>query len=183
MNRRAALTLALSTAAAAACTGPGEVRLGPDGKPLPQVYRISSRDTDRIQLRMLESVNTLRSAAQVPAVALNSQLIAAAATHARDMAVQNRPWHFGSDGSSPITRAERSGYTGRLLGEVLSESFETELETLSAWMTEPDKRERILDPRARDLGFAWYQEQTGKIWWVMNLGAPAGLTTDTGLTG
>lgn len=183
MNRRAALTLALSAAAVAACTGPAEVRLGPDGKPMPQVYRIAARDTDRIQLRMLESVNTLRQAAQAPAVALNSQLIASAATHARDMAVQNRPWHFGSDGSSPISRAARAGYGGRLLGEVLSESFETELETLSAWMAQPDTRGIILDPRARDLGFSWFQEPTGKIWWVMNLGAPAGLPTAPGLTG
>ncbi len=174
MNRRAAAILTLSALAVAACAGPGEVRLGPDGRPLPQVYRITPRDTDRIQLRMLESVNTLRQAAGVPAVALNSQLIASAATHARDMAVQNRPWHFGSDGSSPISRAARAGYGGTLLGEVLSESFETELETLSAWMAQPDTRGIVLDPRARDLGFSWFQEPTGKIWWVMNLGAPAG---------
>ena len=43
---------------------------------------------------------------------------------------QNRPWHFGSDGSSPLERIKRAGYTGKLLGENISESFETELQTL-----------------------------------------------------
>jgi uncharacterized protein YkwD len=49
------------------------------------------------------------------------------------MSVQNRPWHFGSDGSSPLDRARRAGYTGTLLGELISETFESEVETLAAW--------------------------------------------------
>jgi len=86
------------------------------------------------------------------------------------MAVQNRPWHFGSDGSSPLDRVQRVGYTGRLVGENISETFETELETLSAWMNEADTREIVMDPQARELGFAWFQEPTGKIWWTMVTG-------------
>ena len=50
------------------------------------------------------------------------------------MARQNRPWHFGSDGSSPLDRVKRAGYPGMMLGENISETYETELETLSAWM-------------------------------------------------
>ena len=94
----------------------------------------------------------------------------AAATHSRDMSVQNRPWHFGSDGSSPLTRVQRLGYPGRLGGELISETYETELETLSAWMADADTRSVILDERARDLGFAWYQEEHGKIWWTLLTG-------------
>ncbi|MEO0569986.1 MAG: CAP domain-containing protein, partial [Pseudomonadota bacterium] len=59
---------------------------------------------------MLDSVNSLREAAGHGPVELNSQLNAAAATHSRDMSLQNRPWHFGSDGSSPIDRVKRVGY-------------------------------------------------------------------------
>ena len=90
------------------------------------------------------------------------------------MSVQNRPWHFGSDGSSPIERASRAGYRGRLLGENISETFETELETLSAWMETPETREVILDSRARDMGFSWFQEPNGKIWWTLLIGQPGG---------
>ncbi len=155
----------------AACSTP-EPRFGPDGKPLPTVYRIKSSDRATIQFRMLDSVNALRQAGGAPAVRLNSQLAAAAKTHAQDMSTQNRPWHFGSDGSSPLDRAARAGYTGRLIGENISETFETELETLAAWMDAPETREVIMDKRARDLGFDWHQEASGKIWWTMVMGQP-----------
>lgn len=135
-----------------------------------KVYRISSAKKSKIQYRMLDSINQLRQAAGAQQVQLNAQLNAAALTHARDMSVQNRPWHFGSDGSSPIDRVRRAGYRGVFLGETLSETFETELQTLSAWMSNPDTRRIILDPRARDLGFSWLQERNGKIWWVMEMG-------------
>jgi uncharacterized protein YkwD len=150
----------------AACSTP-EPRLGPDGRPLPRVYRISDRDTAKIQFRVLDSVNSLRQARGLQPVQLNAELNAAAATHSRDMSVQNRPWHFGSDGSSPIDRAERAGYTGTMLGENISETYESELETLAAWMEEAPTRDVVLDPAARDLGFGYYQEPNGKIWWTL----------------
>lgn len=157
--------------ALAACTTTTPVQLGPDGKPLPQVYRIGADDINRIPFRMLDSVNALRSAAGAPPLAFNAQLNAAAATHSRDMSVQNRPWHFGSDGSSPFDRVRRVGYGGQLKGELISETFETELETLAAWMRQPDTRTILLDPAASEMGFAWFQEQNGKIWWTLVTGA------------
>ncbi|MCG6884949.1 MAG: CAP domain-containing protein, partial [Silicimonas sp.] len=73
--------------ALAACSTP-EPRFGADGKPLPQVYRISSRDTAEIQFRMLDGVNALRQARGAAPVRLNSELTAAAKTHSQDMSVQ-----------------------------------------------------------------------------------------------
>ncbi|MEM8777060.1 MAG: CAP domain-containing protein [Pseudomonadota bacterium] len=161
-----------SLAALVACSTP-EPRFGPDGQPLAQVYRINDRDSAEIQFRMLDGVNALRQARGTAPLSLNSELTAAAKTHSRDMSVQNRPWHFGSDGSSPLDRVARSGYQGTLIGENISETFETELETLSAWMETPETRDVILDPRARDLGFSWFQEPSGKIWWTLISGQPA----------
>ena len=68
----------------------------------------------------------------------------------------------------------RVGYSGKLLGENISETYESELETLSAWMDQSDTREVILDPRARDMGFAWFQESNGKIWWTLIIGQSGG---------
>lgn len=154
-----------------ACTTTTAPQLGPDGKPLPRLYRISAGSTAKIQFRVLDSVNALRQAAGAPAVELDAQLNAAAATHSRDMSVQNRPWHFGSDGSSPVDRVQRAGYRGEMLGELISETYETELETLGAWMEQEDTRRIILDSRARNLGFSWFQERNGKIWWTMIMGS------------
>ena len=151
----------------AACTAPN-----PEGTGGIRVYKISPRDEGKIQFRMLDNINSLRGASGVAPMQLNAQLNAAAATHAQDMAVQNRPWHFGSDGSSPLDRVRRTGYTGILMGENISETYETELETLSAWMEQRDTRDVILDPNATDLGFAWFQEKNGKIWWTLVTGGP-----------
>ncbi|MBD3679768.1 MAG: CAP domain-containing protein [Rhodobacteraceae bacterium] len=152
----------------AACeTGP---QYFPDGTPVPEVYRIRSGEDAAIQYRMLDSINSLRAASGARPLTFSAELNAAAATHSRDMSIQNRPWHFGSDGSSPLDRVRRVGYQGQLLGENISETYETEIQTLAAWMDEPDTRAVILDRRATKLGFEWFQEPNGKIWWTLVTG-------------
>lgn len=169
MLRLISLLLSASLALAACAPAPTPT-LGPDGKPLPKLYRIAPSQTTQIQFRMLDSINSLRAAAGAPPVAFDAQLNAAAATHARDMSLQNRPWHFGSDGSSPIDRARRVGFGGTFIGEAISETYETEVETLAAWLEEEGPRRIILDPRATVMGFSWFQEENGKIWWVLEMG-------------
>jgi uncharacterized protein YkwD len=168
MIRVTGLTFAV-TIALAACS-PAPSQLGSDGLPLPRAYIIKKGDDARVTYSMVDSINELRTAAGAPALTLNAQLTAAAATQARDMSVQNRPWHFGSDGSSPLVRVQRTGYPGMMLGENISETYETEIETLTAWMALPDTRSVILDPAARNVGFAWFQEKGGKLWWTLVTG-------------
>lgn len=172
MRPTALALFALALAAACAPTPPATTgpRIGPDGAPLPTVYRIRATDEDEIKFRVLDGVNALRRAAGAGDVVFDARLNAAAATHSRDMSIQNRPWHFGSDGSSPLDRVAGTGYPGPFVGENISETYETETETLAAWMADPDTRAVILDSRARAMGFDWYQERNGKIWWTMVLG-------------
>lgn len=168
MNRLTALAVC-GMIALSACA-PAEPTVGADGRPLPTVYEIGRGDENKIPFRLLDAVNTLRTAKGVPPMLFNAQLTAAATTHSRDMSVQNRPWHFGSDGSSPLVRVQRVGYPGMLMGELISETYETELETLSAWMSQRDTRDVILDATANEMGFSWFQEPSGKIWWTMVTG-------------
>jgi uncharacterized protein YkwD len=168
--KRLVLVLFASALVLAGCEADVQ-QMGADGKPLPRPYRIAAGAKSTIQFRMLDSVNELRAAAGAAPVQLDSKLNAAAETHARDMSVQNRPWHFGSDGSSPLDRVTRVGYQGVMLGENISETYETELQTLSAWMEQPDTRNVILDPRAVNMGFSWHQESNGKIWWTLLMGS------------
>lgn len=170
MTRLYILLLSALLGLTACAAPPPPPQIGSDGKPLPRVYRIHMGQTSEIQFRMLDSVNSLRQASGGAPLTLDPKLTAAAATHARDMSLQNRPWHFGSDGSSPIDRVRRVGYAGALMGEVLSETYETEIETLAAWMEDEGSRRVILSPDARNMGFSWLQEPSGKIWWVMLLG-------------
>ncbi|MGJ8546106.1 MAG: CAP domain-containing protein [Sulfitobacter sp.] len=154
----------------AACA-PAPQQIGADGKPLPKAYRISRADAGKLQYRMLDSVNALRASAGVQQLQLDPALNAAAATHSQDMSVQNRPWHFGSDGSSPLDRVQRVGFTGQLIGEVISETYESEVETLSAWMSGTETRRIIMAPQATRMGFAFFQEKSGKIWWTLVMGS------------
>ncbi|WP_339108641.1 CAP domain-containing protein [Thioclava sp. GXIMD4216] len=162
--------LALLMALGACATTSNDVQLAPDGKPMPKVYRITKKDAEVIPSRALEAVNSLRAARGTGPMQLNTQLAIAATVHSKDMAKQNRPWHWGSDGSSPLDRAKRAGFYGEVVGENISETYETETETLSAWMSDPETRDVILNPAATEMGFAWYQEPSGKIWWTMLTG-------------
>ena len=163
------LLLGIAAGALSACSSAPRGAIGEDGLPVQQIYRITEQDAEEIPFRVLDALNTLRSASGAGPVALNAELTAAAATHSRDMAIQNRPWHFGSDGSSPVDRLRRVGYSGQLVGEVISETFETELETLAAWIQQPDTRAILLDPSATRMGISWLQEGGGKIWWTLVL--------------
>ena len=173
MHRRHALTLLAAAGGLAACApgGTGGPTLGPDGLPLPRLYRISRAERGRIPGRALDAVNALRAEAGAGPVALNGDLTEAAQAHSRDMSLQNRPWHFGSDGSSPLDRARRAGFRGRLLGEAVSETYESELETILAWGQDPGPRRVLLDREADSMGFAFFQEDNGKIWWTLTMGA------------
>ena len=142
-------------------------QLGPDGQPIPVAYTITQREAAAIPNNVLAQVNQLRTSGGLAPVVLNPQLSLASAIHSRDMAAQNRAWHWGSDGSSPIQRMQRQGYQGALIGENISESYENEAQTLQAWMQARDTRDIIMDPTATQLGIAWFQEPTRKIWWTM----------------
>lgn len=169
---RAVVWLIAGTILLAGC-GPS-VTTTPDGG-VGGAYSLNNYSQGQAQLRMLDGVNALRRASGLGDVRLDSSLNAAAQTHSRDMAVQNRPWHFSSDGSSPVERAIRAGYPRTMLGENIAETYETELQTLAAWMQESATRDVIMNPVAEDMGFGYFQESNGKIWWtlVMGGGGPA----------
>jgi uncharacterized protein YkwD len=132
--------------------------------------RLTQADVNPIRLRHLDAVNAVRAEAGVQPLQLSAELNAAAETHARDMSVQQRAWHFGSDLTSPRERAFRAGYRGELVGENLSEGSDSDLTVLGTWLDFADTRRVILDPKARGLGLGWYQEASGKIWWVQVVG-------------
>lgn len=167
------ITLA-ATAALALLSGCGSLPFGARAPGAdagaPVAYRLTARDNAQIPNRVLGQVNLLRSQSGMGPLVLNPQLAAAAMAHARDMSAQNRAWHFGSDGSSPLDRARRQGYAGHLIGENISETYETEIPTLSGWMQTRDTRDVLMDPAGREMGIGWFQEQGNKIWWTVLIG-------------
>ncbi len=166
---RALFIAFIAVFALSACTPPEKPI--DDGAFHPTIFRIRKGDTTKIQFRQLDAVNAVRTASGLSPLELSAQLNAAATTHSIDMAKQQRPWHFGSDGSSPLDRVARTGYPGIMLGENISETYENDTETLQVWMNDTDARATILDPNARFFGVSWFQERNGKIWWTQLTGS------------
>lgn len=124
----------------------------------------------RVQESMLDGVNTLRTTSGQAPLVIDPTLVAAGMRHAADMSRQGRPWNWGSDGSSPIQRAYEAGYAGVFLSELISETFESETDTLAAWYSDPVFRQAILDSRARAMGLGYHKDGNGKIWWALEIG-------------
>jgi uncharacterized protein YkwD len=131
---------------------------------------ISNFEANALKSRHLEMVNALRLENGRSALKYSNSLSAASKTHAFDIARQQRAWNYGSDASSAIERAKISGFTGLVLGENVSETYEGEYDVLDVWFKSKIGREIILDPKATDLGLSWYQDSTGKVWWVQMIG-------------
>ncbi len=135
------------------------------------VHRITPDESNAIRLNQLDLVNAVRAQAGVPALTLSAALTAAADTHARDMAAQLRAWNFGSDRSSPQTRATRAGFRGLVTGEDVAETFLDNVEIFQVWVKDPLSKQAMLNPDATHMGLGWYQEENGKLWWVMDIAA------------
>ncbi len=165
MIRGISILAGLAIFAIAGCSSSVDVTGSPGVVPKSELS-----DTAAVQFRHADAVNALRTSRGLRQVGFSQALNSAALTHARDMALQQRAWHFGSDRSNPQSRAVRAGYGGRILGENISESFDGDIETLQNWLGRSEAAQIILDPSATAIGFGWFQEPTGKIWWVQLIG-------------
>ncbi|WP_138466289.1 CAP domain-containing protein [Poseidonocella sp. HB161398] len=143
----------------------------PSGSSATGSYNLRAGNTSSVQQNVLESVNFMRQSAGVAPVQLSRELNSAAQSQAVDISRQKRAWAWGSNWSSPYQRVARAGYSGRLVGELYSQSFDTELETLTVWLADRDKAAMINDPDATDIGFAYHQDSNGMTWWVLTLGS------------
>ena len=166
---RAAVAAFVLLVVVTGCVPPSEVEgeLQPATRTVASIYEIDGFQEQVLASRFLEAVNVVRAREGLPEVMYSAELNGAAFTHALDMSVQKRPWHFGSDRSSPVTRAEQAGFEGRLIGENISEAFDTPLETLGRWLERDSTRRNILSADATRIGLGWHQDPDGRIWWVM----------------
>lgn len=134
------------------------------------IYPVTTRNIDRVRARATDTVNQARLGAGLGPVLLDPALVQSADGHSRSMSEQGRAWAFGADGSTAISRAQRAGFDGRVLGEVISETYETEVQAIAEWLNDPVSRAILLDPRAQRIGFGAFQEPSHKLWWTLTVG-------------
>lgn len=89
-----------------------------------------------------------------PPLVWNSKLATAAKQHARDMAVNKRMSHKGSDGSQAWDRAQRNGYNYRAIGENVAMNPFGIPATVEAWINSPGHCANIMNQMFTELGAA-----------------------------
>ena len=138
-----------------------------------EVHIIRASEAERIRANQLEWVNEARAARGLGALTMSAALNAASDVHAADISDQRRVWDFGSDRSSPQSRAQRYGFVGLITGENVAETFAMNDVILQVWLDDTRSRLAIMHPDATVFGIGWKQDPDGRIWWVQMFGAAA----------
>jgi uncharacterized protein YkwD len=123
---------------------------------------------------MLAAVNKLRASGcmcdtiympPVPLVKWNDDLEAAAAAYAKEMYVNNFFAHIAPDGSSPIQRDVKFGFTGSYIGENIGQGYNDVQQVMTAWQNSQDHCLAMMDTTYVELGAARYNNI-----WVQEFG-------------
>ncbi len=136
----------------------------------------TKKETPAVDLStvMLTAVNKLRTTGctcgttympPVPAVKWNGDLEAAAAAYAKQMYTGHFFNHIAPDGSSPIERDVKFGFTGSYIGENIGEGYNNVQQVMTAWQNSPDHCMAMMDSIYVELGAAQYNNI-----WVQEFG-------------
>jgi uncharacterized protein YkwD len=129
---------------------------------------------ENIKLGMLIQVNELRQngcrcgSTDMPPVnelKWNTSLENAAALHAKDMFDNKYFGHIGLNGSSPIQRAQLSGYKGKYVGENIAKNYSKITDVVNGWRNSETHCKAMMDTLYLDMGVAKFGN-----YWVQELG-------------
>lgn len=139
------------------------------GSPVGRDYSGIALNPERARLL----INDYRLSKGLKPVALSVELTKAAKVHCRDLAKWDRISHFGSDGSNPSDRVQRTGYNARLTAENVGTGQLNFEEVLKGWKESPGHNKNLLMRDAEHMGIALVTDpKTGfKSFWTLVLGA------------
>ena len=134
------------------------------------------RDYRKVRLdprEALKLINRYRASKGLSKVSLDVTLTKVAKTHSSDLAKHDRISHYGSDGSNPWDRVERSGYRPQLAAENVGTGQLSIREVMQGWKDSPGHNKNLLLPDAKHIGIALvYNPKTEyKTFWTLVLGA------------
>lgn len=119
-----------------------------------------------------DMVNKYRASKGLKPIELHPQLSNAAAKHSKDLARLDKISHFGSDGSNPWQRVERTGYKPKLAAENVGTGQKDFSEVMKGWKASPSHNENLLLPDASHMGIALVHngKSKNKTFWTLILG-------------
>jgi uncharacterized protein YkwD len=120
----------------------------------------SAAESPRIAMarQVVELTNQERARYGCAPLAISAQLSAAADRHSRDMAVNDRFSHTGSDGSTMEGRVQDAGYSYKRLAENIAVGQSTPADVVSAWMNSTGHRQNILNCELHEIGVGFYDQ-------------------------
>jgi len=120
---------------------------------------------------IVDLTNAERKAAKLPALTANPQLMAAARSHALNMAKQEKLSHKLDD-KEPADRVKDAGYDFGYVGENIAWNQDTPKEVLADWMKSKPHKENILNAEYTEIGVAVEKNKKGERYWVQVFGKP-----------
>lgn len=120
-------------------------------------------------------INLYRHEHNLKPIRLNVLLTKAAKLHSRDLANLDRVSHFGSDGSDPLDRVKRVGYTARVAAENIGTGQLTFKEVMAGWQKSTGHKRNLLLHDAEHVGVAlvFDPDTEFRTFWTLVIGAPS----------
>jgi uncharacterized protein YkwD len=103
---------------------------------------------------VLAILNAARTKAGCSPLKINQKLMAAAKTHATNMAQKNFFGHANADGSKFSKRVKRQGYKYRMVAENIAAGQQTARQAALSWLKSAGHRRNILNCKMKDTGIA-----------------------------
>jgi uncharacterized protein YkwD len=123
--------------------------------------------------RVIELMNTARTAAGMSGVTVDPLLTQAAAAHCADMLTTDVLTHTGTDGSQPWDRLDRVGYNWGNVGENVLYRWDASPEgAFDQWWNSPGHKANMMNADFTQTGVAACKHGSGKFYYVMVLAAP-----------
>jgi uncharacterized protein YkwD len=120
--------------------------------------------------RVIFFTNAERAAAGLTPLHASPALTTSAQAYARRLATDGVFSH--TDGSLLTDRIAGAGYHFRFVGENLGMGQPSAKAIVAAWMSSPEHRTNMLDPRFTDIGVGVAPRSDGQIVWCIDLGWP-----------
>ena len=127
-----------------------------------------------LEAEVLALINGERTARGLAPLVLDALLEEAAVAHSEDMATNDFCGHIGSDGSDPVDRLARVGYTWSICGEVVAAGQDNAAAVVAAWMASDGHRAALLSAAFTALGIGHSRcEGSGYLhYWAVDLATP-----------
>ncbi len=124
-------------------------------------------------------VNHTRLGSGMAPLGISTLLTKAAQRHAEDIAQRGVATHTGTDGSDYRKRIREAGYRawndGLLVDEAVWLGLGGPVEALNWFRGKPDEWTRFVDPRYREIGVGYAEDQQGVHYLVVTFGARPGV--------